>query len=230
MSTLLQSPFIETATSALTALANLPALSALLLTPLLLAALLLPATARAAEASAPAQQPATATAVFAGGCFWCMEKPFDQLDGALETTSGYTGGAVDSPTYKQVSSGLTGHAEALRVTYDPARVTYEALLGVFWRNVDPLDAGGQFCDRGSQYRSAIFVAGAEQRRAAEASKKAVEARLGRPVVTEIVEASTFWPAEDYHQDYYRKNPIRYTYYRTSCGRDKRLEQVWGEGK
>ncbi len=228
MSALLQSPLIETAApavAALTTLAHLLPLSALLLS-----LVLLPATARAAQADAAAPQPATATAVFAGGCFWCMEKPFDQLDGVLETTSGYTGGTVDSPTYKQVSSGLTGHAEALRVTYDPARVGYAALLEVFWRNVDPLDAGGQFCDRGSQYRSAIFVADAEQRRAAEASKKTVEARLGRPVATEIVDASTFWPAEDYHQDYYHKNPIRYAYYRTSCGRDKRLEQVWGEGK
>ncbi|MBZ2171230.1 peptide-methionine (S)-S-oxide reductase MsrA [Nitratidesulfovibrio sp. SRB-5] len=228
MSTLLQSPFIETATSALAALAHLLPLSALLL-----AALLLPATARAAQDDAvapPRQAAATATAVFAGGCFWCMEKPFDQLDGVLETTSGYTGGNVDSPTYKQVSSGLTGHAEALRVTYDPARVTYETLLDVFWRNVDPLDAGGQFCDRGSQYRSAIFVADAAQREVAEASKKATEARLGKPVATGIEDASTFWPAEEYHQDYYRKNPIRYAYYRTGCGRDKRLEQVWGAEK
>ncbi|HEU6437311.1 MAG TPA: peptide-methionine (S)-S-oxide reductase MsrA [Nitratidesulfovibrio sp.] len=237
MSTLLQSPLIETVTSALTALANLAALPVLLLTPLLLAtALLLPAPARAAQDATP-QPPtgttpvgATATAVFAGGCFWCMEKPFDLLDGVLETTSGYTGGNVDSPTYKQVSSGLTGHAEALRVTYDPAKVTYEALLDVFWRNVDPLDADGQFCDRGGQYRSAIFVADPAQRSAAEASKKAIEARLGKPVATGIEEASTFWPAEDYHQDYYRKNPIRYAYYRSGCGRDRRLEQVWGAEK
>ncbi|MBG3878116.1 peptide-methionine (S)-S-oxide reductase MsrA [Desulfovibrio oxamicus] len=228
MSTLLQSPFIETATSALNALAHLLPLSALLL-----AALLLPATARAAHgdaAAAPRQTATTATAIFAGGCFWCMEKPFDQLDGVLDTTSGYTGGNVDAPTYKQVSSGLTGHAEALRVTYDPAKVSYEALLDVFWRNVDPLDAGGQFCDRGSQYRSAIFVANAAQHHAAEASKKAIEARLGKPVATGIEDASTFWPAEEYHQDYYRKNPIRYAYYRTGCGRDKRLEQVWGPEK
>lgn len=226
MSTLLQSPFIETATSALTALAQLLPLSALLL-----AVLLLPATARAAQAGTPrAPTGATATAVFAGGCFWCMEKPFDQLDGVLETTSGYTGGNVDAPTYKQVSSGLTGHAEALRVTYDPAKVSYETLLDVFWRNVDPLDADGQFCDRGSQYRSAIFVADAAQHHAAEASKKAIEARLGKPVATSIEDAATFWPAEEYHQDYYRKNPIRYAYYRTGCGRDRRLEQVWGTDK
>ena len=228
MSTLLQSPFMETATSALTALAHLLPLSALLL-----AALLLPATARAAQdnaPTAPSQPASTATAVFAGGCFWCMEKPFDQLDGVLDTTSGYTGGNVDSPTYKQVSSGVTGHAEALRVTYDPAKISYETLLDVFWRNVDQLDAGGQFCDRGSQYRSAIFVADAAQREAAEASKKVIEARLGKPVATGIEAASTFWPAEDYHQDYYRKNPIRYAYYRTGCGRDRRLEQVWGAEK
>ncbi|MEG6505886.1 peptide-methionine (S)-S-oxide reductase MsrA [Nitratidesulfovibrio sp. 1201_IL3209] len=241
MATLLQPALIEITTpalAALTALAHLLSLSVLLLA----AALLLPATARAAQADAASPPAAatdgataataasTATAVFAGGCFWCMEKPFDQLDGVLDTTSGYTGGSVDSPTYKQVSSGLTGHAEALRVTYDPARVAYETLLEVFWRNVDPLDAGGQFCDRGSQYRSAIFVADAEQRRAAEASKKAVEERLGRPVATGIEDAATFWPAEEYHQDYYRKNPIRYAYYRTGCGRDRRLEQVWGDDK
>ncbi|BFR49113.1 peptide-methionine (S)-S-oxide reductase MsrA [Nitratidesulfovibrio sp. HK-II] len=228
MSTLFPSHLIETAAPAVAALTTLAYL--LPLFALLLTAALLPATARAAQTDAATPQAATATAVFAGGCFWCMEKPFDQLNGVLETTSGYTGGAVDSPTYKQVSSGLTGHAEALRVTYDPAKVSYETLLDVFWRNVDPLDAGGQFCDRGSQYRSAIFVVDAAQREAAEASKKAIEARLGKPVATGIEDASTFWPAEDYHQDYYRKNPIRYAYYRNGCGRDKRLEQVWGAGK
>lgn len=185
-------------------------------------------TATDGETAAPAAS--TATAIFAGGCFWCMEKPFDQLDGVLETTPGYTGGSVDSPTYQQVCSGLTGHAEAMRVTYDPARVAYETLLDVFWRNVDPLDPGGQFCDRGSQYRTAIFVADAEQRRAAEASKKAVEERLGRPVATQIVDAATFWPAEEYHQDYYLKSPVRYSFYRANSGRDKRLEQVWDTEK
>ncbi|WP_156925399.1 peptide-methionine (S)-S-oxide reductase MsrA [Nitratidesulfovibrio termitidis] len=235
MSTLLHPTVIEStapALAALTALAHLLPLSALLLA----AALLLPATARAAQdATAQASTGSTttgttATAVFAGGCFWCMEKPFDQLDGVLDTTSGYTGGNVNNPTYKQVSSGVTGHAESLRVTYDPAKVSYETLLDVFWRNVDPLDAGGQFCDRGNQYRSAIFVANAAQHNAAEASKKAIEARLGKPVATSIEDASIFWPAEDYHQDYYRKNPIRYAYYRTGCGRDRRLEQVWGAEK
>ncbi len=169
-------------------------------------------------------------AIFAGGCFWCMEPPFDALGGVLSTTSGYTGGTVDDPTYEQVSAGGTGHAEAIRVEYDPTKVTYRELLDVFWHNVDPTDAGGQFCDRGSQYRSAIFVLDADQRAAAEASKRALEARkpFDAPIVTQIVDAGTFWPAEAYHQDYSEKNPLRYRYYRWGCGRDARLEALWGD--
>jgi methionine-S-sulfoxide reductase len=171
-----------------------------------------------------------ALATFAGGCFWCMEPPYDKLEGVLATTSGYTGGDKVDPSYQEVSAGGTGHAEAVQVTYDPAKVSYERLLEVFWRNVDPLDAGGQFCDRGSQYRTAIFVHDEEQRRLAEASKQALESsgRFQQPIVTEIVAAGAFYPAEDYHQDYYEKNPIRYKFYRWNCGRDQRLAQLWGE--
>jgi len=157
-----------------------------------------------------------AEAVFAGGCFWCMEPPFDDLPGVVSTTSGYTGGEVEDPTYEEVSSGRTGHTEAVRVVYHPEEVTYEELLHVFWRNVDPTDAGGQFCDRGSQYRSGIYVGSEEERRLAEAAKAEVET------------AGPFYPAEEYHQDYYEKNPIRYKIYRTGCGRDGRLREVWGD--
>ncbi len=171
-----------------------------------------------------------AVATFAGGCFWCMEPPFDKLDGVLATTSGYTGGSKVDPTYEEVSAGGTGHFEAVQITYDPAKVSYDRLLEVFWRNVDPLDAGGQFCDRGEQYRTAIFVHDEEQRRLAEQSKQALvdSKRLDGPIVTEIVTAGPFYPAEEYHQDYYEKNPLRYKFYRWNCGRDQRLAQVWGE--
>ena len=171
-----------------------------------------------------------AVATFAGGCFWCMEPPFDKLDGVLATTSGYTGGSKVDPTYEEVSAGGTGHFEAVQVTYDPAKVSYDRLLEVFWRNVDPLDAGGQFCDRGEQYRTAIFVHDEEQRRLAEQSKQALVDSKGfdGPIVTEIVTAGPFYPAEEYHQDYYEKNPLRYKFYRWNCGRDQRLAQVWGE--
>ena len=183
-----------------------------------------------------AEAPATAAAngedleraTFAGGCFWCMEAPFDELDGVASTTSGYTGGQVDDPSYEQVSAGGTGHAEAVQVLYDPAKVSYEELLRVFWRNVDPTDAGGQFCDRGNQYRTGIFVRSDDQRRLAEASKREVEARLEQPIVTPIETAGAFYPAEEYHQDFYDKNPIRYNVYRTGCGRDRRLEALWGD--
>lgn len=170
----------------------------------------------------------TKTAIFAGGCFWCMEKPFDKLDGVISTVSGYTGGNVPNPTYEQVSSGGTGHTEAMQVTYDPAKIAYEDLLPVFWRNIDPFDDGGQFCDRGSQYRSGIFYQDEEQKRLAEESKAKYEEMLGQTIVTEITPASTFYPAEDYHQDYYDKNPVRYKFYRWNCGRDQRLEEIWGE--
>ena len=171
----------------------------------------------------------TATATFAGGCFWCMEPPFDKLEGVVSTTSGYTGGQVDNPTYEQVSAGGTGHAEAIQIVYDPAKVSYETLLRVFWRNVDPTVKDRQFCDVGHQYRTAIFFHNDEQKRLAEESKAELLAS-GKvaQVYTEIVPAGPFYPAEEYHQDYYQKNPLRYKYYRWGCGRDKRLEELWGE--
>lgn len=180
-------------------------------------------------ASATGKAPA-AVAVFAGGCFWCTEADFDKIPGVLSTTSGYIGGHVENPTYEEVSYGATGHAEAVQVRYDPGRVTYAQLLEAFWPTIDPLTANAQFCDKGSQYRSAIFYGNAEEQRLAEASKAALEksGRLPGPVVTEIVPATTFYPAEDYHQDYHSKNPIRYNYYRHGCGRDDRLEQLWGK--
>jgi len=195
----------------------------------------IPLLALAALATGPAgaepkpDAPKTATAVFAGGCFWCMEPPFEALAGVLSVTSGYTGGHVANPSYEQVSEGGTGHRESVRVEYDPARVSYSQLLDVFWHNVDPLDGGGQFCDRGSQYQSVIFVADAEQRRLTEASKRTLEEskRFSQPIATQILAASAFYPAEEYHQDYSRKNPLRYRYYRYGCGRDARLEAVWG---
>lgn len=169
---------------------------------------------------------AQAAAVFAGGCFWCMEEPFDRIPGVVSTTSGYIGGSIANPTYRQVSAGTTGHVEAVRVVYDPSRVSYETLLDVFWRNVDPFDAGGQFCDRGSQYASAIFALDADQRRAAEAAKEAVAKRFAQPVATAIRPAATFYPAEDYHQNYYRTNTLKYKFYRSRCGRDARLQALW----
>ncbi|MGF1523488.1 MAG: peptide-methionine (S)-S-oxide reductase MsrA [Leptolyngbyaceae cyanobacterium] len=171
-----------------------------------------------------------AKATFAGGCFWCMEKPFDELPGVLDTTSGYTGGTVENPSYYQVSSGGTGHVEAVQVTYDPSQVSYETLLEVFWRNVDPVDGKGQFCDKGSQYRSAIFYADATQQHAAVTSKEELESsnNFGKAIATEILPDSVFYPAEDYHQDYYKTHPVRYKVYRFGCGRDQRLAQIWGE--
>jgi len=183
-----------------------------------------------APASAPAQTPAatTAKATFAGGCFWCMEADFDKVPGVISTTSGYTGGTTVNPTYMEVGSGRTGHAESVEVVYDPAKVTYAQLLDAYWRDIDPLVKDRQFCDVGNEYRTAIFVHDAEQRRLAEESKKRVEAQLKAPIYTEIVAAGPFYRAEEYHQDYYLKNPVRYKYYRWSCGRDQRLEQVWGK--
>ena len=169
-----------------------------------------------------------ATAIFAGGCFWCMEPPFDALDGVVSTTSGHTGGQVKNPTYEQVSEGRTGHTEAIRVVYDPAKITYDKLLEVFWRNVDPLDGGGQFCDRGPQYRSGIFYQSEEERRLAEQSKEKVASRVSGRIATEITAAGPFYEAEAYHQDYYKKNPVRYKFYKWNCGRDQRLEKVWGK--
>lgn len=176
------------------------------------------------------QEAGTERATFAGGCFWCMEPPFDKLDGVVSTTSGYIGGHVENPTYAEVSAGTTGHAEAVEVVYDPEKVTYPQLLDVFWRNIDPLTPDRQFCDRGSQYRAAIFYHDAEQERLARDSKRRLEesGRFDKPIVTEITEATRFYPAEDYHQDYYQKHPIRYRVYRFGCGRDRRLEEVWGD--
>jgi peptide-methionine (S)-S-oxide reductase len=181
-----------------------------------------------AGAAPVAVSPATAT--FAGGCFWCMEPPFDAIDGVVSTTSGYTGGTRANATYEEVSGGGTGHAEALQVVYDPARVSYEKLLEVFWHNIDPTARDRQFCDRGSQYRSAIFTHDETQKRLAEESRQALErsGTLPGPIVTEIVSAGPFYPAEEYHQNYYEKNPLRYRYYRHGCGRDARLRELWGD--
>jgi len=180
-----------------------------------------------AAPSAPAPA-GSAVAIFAGGCFWCVESDFDKVPGVLSTTSGYTGGTVANPTYEDVSSGGTGHAEVVKVVYDPQMVTYEKLLYVFWRNVDPLTKEAQFCDYGTQYRSAIFYLDEKQKQLAEASKAALQPRFKRPIVTEIVKAGPFYAAEDYHQDYYKKNPVRYKFYRYNCGRDARLDDVWGK--
>lgn len=169
-------------------------------------------------------------ATFAGGCFWCMEPPFENLKGVASVVSGYTGGTQENPTYEDVSSGRTGHAEAVQVTYDPAQVTYDQLLDAFWRNIDPTTANAQFADRGRQYRTAIFYHTEEQKKAAEASKEmlAKSGKFDKPIVTEITAASKFYPAEDYHQDYYKKNPLRYKTYRIGSGREGFLKKTWGE--
>lgn len=175
-------------------------------------------------------EPETQKAIFAGGCFWCMEPPFDALDGVISTTSGYIGGTVAEPTYKQVSSGTTGHTEALQIVFDPSKITYEELLATFWLNIDPVDSGGQFCDRGSQYRSEVFYTSNEQRELAKKSKQRLDASdaLPAPVQTAITASSQFYPAEDYHQNYYQKNPKRYKFYSWNCGRKQRLLQLWGK--
>ncbi|MDO9075093.1 MAG: peptide-methionine (S)-S-oxide reductase MsrA [Rubrivivax sp.] len=202
-----------------------------------LLALLLAGLAAAAFAQAPAPTPApastpTAVATFAGGCFWCVEADFDKLPGVLSTTSGYTGGTVVNPSYEQVSAQRTGHAEVVRIVFDPAKVSYDTLLGKFWRSIDPTTKDRQFCDSGSPYRTAIFTHDAAQAAAAKASLAALEKSkpFKEPIVTTIEPAGAFYPAEDYHQDYYRKNPVRYAYYRASCGRDARLQQLWGAAK
>ena len=215
----------------------LPTLSALLLVSFNAAA-----QAPAAKPAAPAApaSAATAKAIFAGGCFWCMEPPFDKTEGVISTTSGYVGGSKLKPTYEEVSAGRTGHTEAVEIVYDPKRVTYKQLLEVFWKNIDPVTKDAQFCDHGTQYRSGIFWLDDEQKKLADESK-AVLAKgetfgAAKPVgfkggvVTEVTKASQFWPAEDYHQDYYMKNPVRYSYYRNACGRDARLKELWGEVK
>ena len=172
----------------------------------------------------------TASAVFAGGCFWCTESDFDHIPGVISTTSGYAGGHVANPTYEQVSEGGTGHIESVRVVYDPARVSYSTLVELFFRTIDPLDAGGSFCDRGYQYRSAIFVADAEERRVAETAAAQASRQLGRTVATLILPARNFYPAEDSHQAYYRKNSYRYRFYRWNCARDARIEELWGSSR
>jgi peptide-methionine (S)-S-oxide reductase len=174
--------------------------------------------------------PITAKAYFAGGCFWCMEEAFEKVDGVLTVVSGYMGGTVPNPSYEEVSAGRTGHAESVEVTYDPSKVTFQKLLDAFWRNVDPVTPNAQFCDHGSQYRSAVFYSNDEEQRLAEESKRAIEQskRFPQPIVTQLVQASTFYPAEDYHQDYYKKNPLRYKYYKYGCGRAQRLEALWGK--
>jgi peptide-methionine (S)-S-oxide reductase len=170
---------------------------------------------------------ADAVATFAGGCFWCMEHPFDVLTGVISTTSGYTGGHVKNPTYEEVSGGHTGHYETEQIRYDPEKISYEKLLDVYWHNIDPFDAGGQFCDRGPQYRAVIFYHDKQQEELARRSKQALQDEVGpgHKVVTQILPAKKFYPAEEYHQDYYKKNPLRYKFYRYSCGRDQRLEEV-----
>jgi peptide-methionine (S)-S-oxide reductase len=186
------------------------------------------AAVMALATAASAQQ--TETATFASGCFWCTESDFEKVPGVIDATSGYLGGKTANPTYKEVSAGGTGHAEGVEVRYDPSKVTYQQLLDVYWKNVDPFDKGGQFCDRGDQYRPAIFYHNDEQKRLAEDSKAALEksGRFKDPIVVEITQASTFTKAEDYHQNYASKNPIQYLIYRHGCGRDARLQAIWGK--
>jgi len=180
------------------------------------------------RADVPAPSP-TAVATFAGGCFWCMQPAFDKLPGVVSVTVGYTGGLTQNPTYQDVETGDTGHAESVQIVYDPSKITYERLLDVFWHNIDPITPDAQFCDHGNQYRSAIFYHDETQHRQAEESKQRLEQskRFARPIVTQIVPASQFYPAEEYHQKYYEKNPVRYHYYRWNCGRDQRLKELWG---
>lgn len=180
--------------------------------------------------SSTAAEPASATAIFAGGCFWCVEADFEAVEGVTAATSGYTGGHLKNPSYNAVTRGNTGHFEAVEVRYDPSIVSYRELLSVFWRNIDPLDHRGQFCDKGPSYRSAIFFLGGSQQREALASLEEAQQALGdnAKIVTPVLTASTFYPAEEYHQDYYQKNALRYKYYRWNCGRDARLEELWGK--
>jgi len=195
----------------------------------MLRGLFIAACVLAAATTGALAQAKTATATFAGGCFWCVEADFDKVPGVISTTSGYTGGTVKDPTYHQVSAGGTGHAEAVEVVYDPAKVNYAKLLDVFWHSIDPLVKDKQFCDTGDQYRTAIFYRSDEEKKLAEETKKAVEAKFApRTVYTQILAAGPFYPAEEYHQDYYKKNEARYKFYRWNCGRDQRLEQLWGK--
>jgi peptide-methionine (S)-S-oxide reductase len=200
-----------------------------LIAPLVMAQATAPAPAEGANAAAGKAGGPTMTAVFAGGCFWCTESDFDKVDGVVSTTSGYIGGKVDKPSYEQVSKGGTGHTEAVQVVYDPARVSYEKLVEYFWRTIDPTVKDRQFCDTGTQYRPGIFTFGDDQQRIALASKAALEKTkpFAAPILVEVTPATTFYPAEDYHQDYYKRNPVRYAFYRNGCGRDQRLEELWG---
>ena len=179
-------------------------------------------------APSPGNSAEPAIAIFAGGCFWCVESDFDQIDGVVETVSGYIGGTLENPGYRQVSAGGTGHYEAVKITYDPAKVSYEALLTAFWHSVDPTDAGGQFCDRGESYLTAIFATDEAQLEKATAAKAEIAKDLGADIATAVLKAPTFYPAEGYHQDYYEKNPVRYKYYRYSCGRNARIKDLWGD--
>jgi len=183
-----------------------------------------------AEQAAPETPAATKTAIFAGGCFWCMESDFEDTKGVVKVVSGYTGGTVPNPTYEQVSTGTTGHLESVQVTYDPAVVSYPQLLTVYWQNIDPFDEEGQFCDKGSQYHAAIFYGSVEEKQLAEESLKKVETKFGKPVATIIKPASAFYPAEEYHQDYHDKNKLHYQMYRQGCGRDARTAEIWGADK
>jgi len=189
--------------------------------PLLAVALVVIAASAASTAMA-----AQKSVIFAGGCFWCVEKDFDHVAGVTSTVSGYAGGTSENPTYK--NHGAAGHREVVKIDYDDTKVSFDKLLDVFWHSVDPTDGGGQFCDRGHPYTTAIYASNKAEIETAEASRKAVAAALGKPMATEIAPAPAFWPAEEYHQDYYKKNPIRYRFYRSSCGRDKRVEELWGK--
>ena len=201
-----------------------------LLIPVIMLFLGLMATAVLASPQEDGKAARLETATFAGGCFWCMEAPFDKLPGVVSVTAGYTGGQVKNPTYEQVSAGTTGHAESVRIVYEPQKIGYKQLLDIFWHNIDPTVKNRQFCDVGNQYRSAIFYHTDEQYRLAEESKKELEDNkpFKGPIVTDIVPASEFYPAEEYHQHYYKKNPLRYRYYRYGCGRDQRLKELWGD--
>lgn len=198
--------------------------------PLVLRALFVASLALLGAVSASAQVPRQETAVFAGGCFWCVEEAFEKVPGVTKAVSGYIGGTTPNPTYEQVAAKQTGHAEAVEVTYDPTKVSYAQLVDWFWRNIDPFDANGQFCDKGSPYRSGIHYRGEAQKKVAEDTKAALDAsgRFKQKIVTEIVPAGTFYAAEDYHQDYYKKNATRYQYYKFACGRAQRLEAIWGK--
>lgn len=184
-------------------------------------------TAKEQTPSAKPAKAGAAQAIFASGCFWCTESDFEKLAGVKSVVSGYTGGQVENPAYEQVGGGQTGHTEAVKIIFDPAQISYEDLLKHFWRTHDPLDGEGQFCDRGSQYRPGIFYLDDAQKTAAEASRTDAQQRLKQPIATEITRASRFWPAEDYHQNYYKRNSLRYRYYRSGCGRDARIEKLWG---